>query len=356
MKKIFLHSLIISTVVLLLSTFIFAQRDRTVSDASQMYVISAKAGGVNLIEGKVSITRVNGKSGYLLKGDTVEIGEKVTPGADGKAEILLNPGSYIRLAENSEFEFLTTSLDDLSLKITRGSAMLEVFADRDYSVSVNASGSQFQVIRSGIYRIDVINNGSARLEVWEGKATVGTLEVKSGRVATVSNGQIAIAKFDRGEKDTLETWSKTRARELTKINERLEGKTLRNTLISGYRTNTWDMYNSFGLWIYDASFAGYCFFPFGSGWSSPYGYGYGWNVWNIRLPYYIYYQPQNPTIINPNTDRQRTRTNNPPFETIQNDVGRSPTDSRNPQVDLPIRQPVPIIVVPANNGARTKDN
>jgi hypothetical protein len=38
----------------------------------------------------------------------------------------LNPGSYIRLAENSSFEFLTTSLDDLQLKLSDGSAMLEV--------------------------------------------------------------------------------------------------------------------------------------------------------------------------------------------------------------------------------------
>ncbi len=363
MKKIFLLGLSIGAVVLTLSNFVFAQRERTVSNASQMYVISAKAGGVNLVEGKVAIARTSGKSGYLLKGDTVEIGDKVTTGADGRAEILLNPGSYIRLAPNSEFEFLTTSLDDLRLKLTRGSAILEVYADEDYTVLVNTPNSQFVAIKSGVYRVDVLADSSSKLEVWDGKARVNNSEVKGGRTATVANGQTTVVKFDRDEKDELETWSRTRAKELTRLNARLERRNLRNTLISGYNTNSWNMFNSFGLWIYDASISGHCFFPFGYGWRSPYGFGYGWNAWNLYLPYYIYYQPINPVINNPNNNANNTdrRRNNPPYQTLQNDVGSSPTDSRTPKNNdsFPtVRQPAPIIIVPSttNNGARTRDN
>lgn len=364
MKKIFSHSIIIAAVVLMFSNIVFAQRERTVSSPSQMYVISAKAGGVNFIEGKVSVTRTDGKSGYLLKGDTVEIGDKVTTGADGKAEILLNPGSFVRLAPNSEFEFVTTALDDLRLKLTRGSAILEVYADDDYTVLVNTPNAQFLAIKSGVYRIDVLADNSSKLEVWEGKARVNNAEVKEGRAATVAAGSTAVAKFDRDEKDSLELWSRTRAKELTKLNARLERRNLRNTLISSYSMNSWNMFNSFGLWIYDASVSGHCFLPFGYGWRSPYGFYYGWNAWNLYLPYYIYSQPINPVVNNSNNTANNTdrRRNNPPYQTLQNDVGTSPNTSRDTQNNdssFPSSRPTaPVIIVPSttNNGTKSRDN
>ena len=255
------------------------------------------------------------------------------------------------------------------LKLNQGSAILEVFADKDYSVSINTPNVQFRAIKSGVYRVDILNDGSSKLEVWDGKAQVGAManasEVKSGRAATVINGETTIAKFDRNDKDELETWSKDRAKELSKINARLERRSLRDTLISGYNSNSWNMYNSFGLWIYDASFSGYCFFPFGYGWRSPYGFGYGWNAWTIRLPYYVYYQPINPVINNSGgngngnaNNTSRRNPTKPPFENIQNDVGSSPMDARTPrQNPFPTSQPAPIIVLPQNpNGARTRGN
>ena len=131
--------------------------------------------------------------------------------------------------------------------------------------------------------------------------------------------------------------------------------------MNGYRNNSWNMYNSFGLWIYDASLSGYCFLPFGYGWNSPYGFGYGWNAWNIRLPYYVYYQPINPIINNSggnnNQNGVKTRTR-PPFVTLQDDVGASPNTSREDNNPFPtVRQPQPVIILPTNpTGSRTRGN
>jgi hypothetical protein len=130
MKKSLLSAVAVAVFGLLLNSFAFSQevkdqkdKDQMVSAATSSYVISAKAGGVNFVEGKVSVARKDGKSGLLLKSDTVEIGDKVTTGADGKAEILLNPGSFVRLGANTEFEFQTTELDNLKLKLSAGSAI-----------------------------------------------------------------------------------------------------------------------------------------------------------------------------------------------------------------------------------------
>ncbi|HEY0428443.1 MAG TPA: FecR family protein [Pyrinomonadaceae bacterium] len=379
MKKIFRNIFALGLIAISFSINAFAQKDKSVSNAAQTYVISAKAGGVNYVEGNVTVLRKTGKSGYLLKKDNLEIGDRISTGNNGKAEILLNPGSYIRLAENSEFEFITTSLDDLKLKLTRGSAMLEVFADDNFRVIVNTPSAQIYAVKSGVYRIDVVSDGKAKVEVWEGKAQIGDTSasvVKQGREAVIDGNQVAVAKFDRDEKDPLEAWSMSRAKELAKVNSTLEKNILRNTLINGYQTNSWNLYNSFGLWITDASFSAYCFLPFGNGWYSPYGYYFDWNLWNIRMPGYIYNQP--PIRVNPSgngngngnggnsqTDRQGItvrNTSTPPFEQIR-DSGSVTTKKFDPTITddtpsaFPSSQPSsPPVTVRPTTSAPTKSD
>src|SRR5438132_1193418 len=137
MKHKFWSFLIVGLIGFVFSTGIFAQNrknERAATAASSLYVISAKAGIVNFVSGKVSVRKMGAKGGNLLKGDNLEIGDQVSTGEDGKAEILLNPGSYLRLSENAEFEFVTTSLDDLQVKITRGSSIFEVIADNHFKI------------------------------------------------------------------------------------------------------------------------------------------------------------------------------------------------------------------------------
>lgn len=363
MKKSFLYVFAISAIGFLLSTASFAQNNRTVS-AKDLYVISAKAGGVNYVEGKVFVAQKNKRNGLLLKGDKLEVGETVTTDANGKTEILLNPGSYIRLAGNSAFEFLDTSLDNLQIKLNRGSAMFEVITDSEFQITVNTPKANFYIIKSGIYRVDVLPDGTGKLEVWKGKAQIGdsqTAEVKGGREATVNGNQVAVAKFDRDEKDALETWSKTRAKELAKLNSRLQQRDLRNTLMSSYSRNGWSIYDSFGLWVYDRFSASYCFLPFGYGWSSPYGYGYGRDIWYYNLPRFVYYtQPMpsgNGTIVAGNSGRvqgviteetRERRRISPPFERIQKSIGREPIQNDSSPIYAPVivpsREAPPIII------------
>ena len=368
MKKSLLGFFTLSVLSLLFSSLVIAQEDRRLASVTRdVYVISAKAGGVNLVEGRVSVERAqkNAKSGYLLKGDTLEIGDKVSTSADGKAEILLNPGSYLRLAENSSFEFVTTSLDDLQIKINRGSAMFEVITDNEFRVAVNTPNSKFYIVDSGVYRVDTLTDGTGKISVWKGKARVGesnAVIIKGGRSATVNNSEVAVAKFDRDERDDLENWSKDRAKYLAQINSKLQRDDVRNSLVSAFSNRGWNMYDSYGLWYYNRFYGTYCFVPFGFGWSSPYGYGFNRDIWYFRLPRYIYVQAPNPTVRNQNTSReQSSRISNanrngsritPPYQRIQRTVtpSVSASDDAPPQSIAPVRR-MPIIVRP-NNTAR----
>lgn len=308
-------------------SFVSAQDRRVASAVGDMYVVSAKAGGVNFIEGKVAIARKNAKSGLLLKGDNVEIGERVLTGENGKAEILLTPGSFLRLDKNSSFQFISTELEDLKLVLTHGSAIMEVFADEQYVVTVRTPKAAFYLVQSGIYRIDVLPDGTEQIEVWKGKAQIGDPErtvVKGGKTANIKNGQLAVAKFDRDDdKDEFDTWSKLRAKDIAKVTAKLQKNVLRDSLLNSYNQRGWNMYNSFGVWVYNSPFGSYCFVPFGYGWSSPYGYGYGYNFSNYRFPRYVYYPPNVGTGGGTNAGNNNPGTSNPPVNMNPSNEERS---------------------------------
>lgn len=370
MKIKYATLLMIALVFFLQSNPVFAQkRPLTVTGAENLYVVSAKAGGVNFVQGDVTVKRKYGKSGLLLKGDTLEIGDIVTTGANGKVEILLNPGSYARLAENTTFEFETTSLDDLKLKLASGSAMFEVITDSEFGFAVNTPKAVFQIIKSGVYRVDTLANGTGKIEVWKGRAAANGTELKGGRQATVDGAQTSVAKFDRDEKDALETWSKSRAKSLVKLNAGLQNRATRLSLMSSYYRTRWSLYNSYGLWLFDAAYGSYCFMPFGYGWSSPYGFFYPRDIWYYNLPPVIYYPPapvtNNPTLASagssvrgnprvPTTSGSSAPARSvPPFVRVQNDIGQFPAESFgdvfSPSTSSPIRNPTvsaPIVITP----------
>jgi hypothetical protein len=382
MRKNLLSVFTALAAVILFSSVDFAQNKTADSAVRDLYVISAKAGGVNFVEGKVSNVRAKGRSGLLLKNDTVEVGDKVSTGADGKAEILLNPGSYIRLAENTNFAFAATSLDDLELNLSSGSAVIETITSDEFKVAVNTPKGRFFIVKSGVYRIDIANDGTGRIAVLKGKALLDNFdatEIKAGRAAMLDGGQVEIVKFDRDDKDALEIWSKARAKELAKVNSRLVDRNLRNSLISSYiNGRSWNIYDSYGLWVRDSFSSNYCFLPFGYGWSSPYGYGFGRDFWRYRLPGYFYQPPTNNVIVRntggivptvtalPRRGRTERDFNDdaPPFQRIQRGI-RTPSADENsdfsPTFSSPGRSAAPAPVysapmrAPSSRGSKIED-
>ena len=95
----------------------------------ERFGISAKAGGVNNVVGRVRVTREEQQPQVLTSTDNLVAGETVTTASSSNAEILLNPGSYFRLGENSEFQFEDISLDNLRLRLMKGSAIIEATGD-----------------------------------------------------------------------------------------------------------------------------------------------------------------------------------------------------------------------------------
>ena len=252
----------------------------------EKYVISAKAGGINQVTGDVTVRREGSKSERrLMSSDDLESGDVVSTGVDGRVEVLLNPGSYMRVGANAEFELTDASLDSLLVNLRKGDAIVEVASADDIQVAINIVTPQSNVLitKGGIYRFNVLPGETTEIFVRKGRLLLGKgveNRVKGGQKVVIRQGRSEVAKFDKKEQDTLDEWSKERAQTLARANAHLQTR----SLYAAFRSlGSWDIYSAAysGAWVYNPSYNSYCFFPMGRrSWSSPYGYGYtntgGW--------------------------------------------------------------------------------
>ncbi|MCA1635489.1 MAG: FecR family protein [Acidobacteria bacterium] len=266
--------------------------------------ILAKAGGVNFVSGKVTFKRAGEtKWSPLSTNDDLKSGDAVKTGDNGRAEVLLNPGSYLRLGENSEFELVDASLDDLQLSLTRGSVVVEAtgYSDLDLSIMFETPRTSVRIVRSGIYRLDVLPSGVTEVAVQKGRAYVGEpgVLVKGGKVVrTGAGGGLEVAKLDKKDRDALDLWSKERGKELAKINEKLSRRNAYSLLSSMSLSMFPSRFASTGVWFYNSLSGCYTFVPFGgysSYWRSPYGHSYG-NQLYVPYGYYGGGRYNNPTV------------------------------------------------------------
>ena len=258
---------------------------QTARDGQNRFVISAKAGGVNAVTGRIGV-HSKGSSVWeqLTIRDNLEGGDVVKTGLDGRVEILLNPGSYMRVGENSEFELIDNSLDNLEVRLLKGTAIVEATGAEDTELQINITTphAKMAIVQRGLYRVNVVPGDLTELIVRKGRVLLTDPEtkVKGGKKLIFSGGGgYSVAKLTDAEKkdiDSFDLWSKDRAEVIAKANQRLTSRD-RRLLRSGF-SDFWAG-NRFasrfgGLWLYDASLNCHTFVPFYLGWGSPYGSHY----------------------------------------------------------------------------------
>jgi hypothetical protein len=223
--------------------------------ASQFFV-STKAGLVNYVQGDANV-----KPRYSLKE-----GEPVRTGSGSAAEILLNPGSYLRLGENSEVVLDRIELISVAVRVVSGTAIIEAAGfEQGSPLTVRSGDLEALIVDDGIYKFS------------DGKATVltGKLQV-AGRDYTYKKGwqvsAVTAGKVDKTLPTDLEVWSRRRSELLASANS-----SMANTL---RRTSSPNMASSFfDVWLWAPSLGGFTFMP-GYRYHSPYGYSYR-NVYDI---------------------------------------------------------------------------
>ncbi|MGH9931040.1 MAG: FecR domain-containing protein [Pyrinomonadaceae bacterium] len=248
------------------------------SQNREKFVISAKAGGVNAVTGRASM-RPHGNTEWqqLTIKEDLEAGDVVKTGLDSRVEMLLNPGSYMRVGENSEFELADNSVENLEVRLIRGTAIVEVTGadDEELFIGITTPHTRMSIIRRGLYRVSVVPGDNTELIVRKGRVMLegSHTKVKGGNKVVFSSSSFSVAKLENAEKkdrDALEAWSKERAQTLARANSRISGRTL-TAFVASFGTSYAGRRS--GLWLFNTDIGCYTLVPFGFGWESPYG---GW--------------------------------------------------------------------------------
>ena len=135
--------------------------------AASQNAISTHAGLLNHFEGQVTIA---GKPVVTVASfPHVPLGGELRTGK-GRAEILLNPGAFLRVDENSSVRMLSNELTDARVRAIAGSFFLEYTAlDKESSVTLVLGSSEVTFRQTGAYRIDTAD---AVVSVYSGEAVV----------------------------------------------------------------------------------------------------------------------------------------------------------------------------------------
>src|SRR5271156_4685756 len=234
----------------------------------------AVPGTINYVEGSASIDGgpLNQQSvGYaqLQPGQVLET-------ANGKAELLLTPGVFLRVGENSAVRMVSPDLLNTRVEVDRGRADIEVDEIHPRNnIEVTEAGANTRLLKNGFYAFDADKH---TVRVFKGEAELietgdvqKQLKLKGDRqVALAGNEAVKSVSFDRDQaEDSLYSWSSLRSQYLAEANINLASQ------YAGY--GGWAP-----GWYWDAGFWGYTWLP-GDGllWS-PFG-------WGFYSPRYIYY-------------------------------------------------------------------
>ena len=265
----------------------------SVAQNREKFVISAKAGGINAVTGEAKV-HSKGESDWqqLTITDDLNAGDRVRTDTDGRVEILLNPGSYLRVGGNSEVELANNALDNVELRLLKGTAIVEATGADGLELNINISTphAKLAIVRHGLYRLNVVPGDTTELIVRKGRVLVGDshTKVKGGNKVIFSQTNVTVAKYTKEEKKRIEqqdvdVWSKERAETLAKANRRITDRMLTSAFSASDPFGYGRYSRGFGLWFFNPLAGCYTFLPWYYGWRSPYGSWYSNGIYNPNV-------------------------------------------------------------------------
>jgi hypothetical protein len=239
-----------------------------------MAALPARPGSINYFEGQASIgnralTRNSIGSVELEPGQTL-----IT--TNGKAEVLLTPGVFMRVGRNSSVQLVTAGLTDTQVQINKGRAMIEAGEIRSRGqVRVSLDGATVALAKHGLYDFDA---DRAQVRVFDGeliaRANDREIKIKGGHMLNVAPAMTKAVGFDKkAYEDDLYQWSSVRASSLAQANAYAAPRLAASAWYGpGWYWNPWYSY--------------YTWFP-GDPFYSPFGFGFYPPLFVYRSPVFV---------------------------------------------------------------------
>ena len=276
----------------------------TAAVCSAQSVTSAHSGTLHYFEGDVSIDGVQAQSKV---GRFTEMKEQqVLTTAQGRAEVLLTPGVFLRVGENTSIKLLDNRLVSTRVELLSGTAMVESddpqLTIKDSPVTMIYKDYQIQMLKHGVIEI---GSDPATLKVFKGEAVVNTVDlranVKEGRQMPFS-AALLTEKFDDKVGDDLYLWTRDRSQSLSAAS--MSSARSLNSSMGGFGSGYGSGYGYGGLgsglglggglygsglygaglgspyggfnggWYYNQFFDMFTFVPMGGAFFNAFGYGF----------------------------------------------------------------------------------
>ncbi len=248
-------------------------------------VISAHSGLIHFFDGSVFLDdqRLEPKTG---KFDQMNNGSELRT-QDGRAEVLLTPGTFLRVGANSAIRMVSNQLDDTRVELLSGAAVLDQGSDTlaDTSVTILYNLDQVRIQKAGRYRFDS-QPPQVKVESGEAEVTADGKSVEAGAGYVVPfEGKLTARQLLEDSHltsgDDLDHWSETRDNTVAENNTDAAATSDLSGVIDGWNNNPDAVLQSLGIPPYIPGMSS-MIPPPGYG-SSLYGPGYGPSLYGSGL-------------------------------------------------------------------------
>ena len=229
----------------------------------------ASPGTLNYIEGQASIEGRPLSSNSV--GNTLQAGQVIAT-ANGKAELLLTPGIFLRLGNDTTVQMISPDITHTEVQLQQGRVSVEV--DQIYpqnTILIDLNKGQTQLLKPGLYNFDAT---TSTVRVFDGKAavypgenlqaTVKPIDVKGGHQLVLTGEAVKPQSFNKDQAsaaDPLYRWSSLRSQYLGEANLRL--------------AEQYEGYSGFYPgWYWAGGPFGYTWLPGDGLFWNPFGYGF----------------------------------------------------------------------------------
>lgn len=264
------------------------------TDDEVLYGTGAGFARLAVVEGSATVTREGEEPFEAVINLSIEPMDRLATNMDGRAVIQFVDGSFLKLDETTQLEFLEIgSLDETTTlaflgRMWNGSVFLDISDDENFpnrSFRLDTEDSTIYFLSSGKYRVDKIGS-ETRVKVISGSAEVangtGSQLVHSGEVARSELGRSAISKsyFNTFDMDNFDLWA---------LNNHRRTRSASADYVPAEVTHYASELDSYGTWYYDTALTTYVWRPHVvvHDWT-PYSHGY-WNWSPYGMSWVSYY-------------------------------------------------------------------
>jgi hypothetical protein len=209
---------------------------------------------------------------------------------EGRAEVLLTPGTFLRVGPNTAIRMVSNQLDDTRVELLKGSAVLDQGSDTlaNTSVTILYNLDQVHIKKPGRYRFDS-EPPEVKVEIGDAEVIADGKSIEAGTgYAVAFEGQLTTRRFLRESGDDLEHWNAARDNSVAANNQDAAEASDLGGVIDGWQNNPDAVLQSLGIppYIPGMSSVGT------SGYAPPLGHGsslYGAGLYGPGLtPYGLY--------------------------------------------------------------------